>query len=454
MANNVHFVFNEKFEPVFSTKARYIHVWGGRAGGRSHFGTDYFLFLIMQPTYFRGCFLRNVFGDIRDSLFQDFKDRIEANGIDEELFDINDTKMSITYRPTGNTIISKGFKKTAANRSAKLKSLAGLTHVLIEEADENGEEDVNKLDDSVRTNRIENIQILFLYNPPSKNHWLIKRFFTLQDCTDLGPDGKPLPYYHAVPIENPDVLIIHTTYQDNLINLNPKTVQKFLSYGDPNSQFYNPDMYYIDVLGMVSEGSRGRIYKNWKPITDEFFDSLPWPSFYGLDFGYSEDPVALIEIKSHNNRNFYRETIYEVGLTNPQLAALMRLRGVPRRAPVYADSSEPKSIQELKDEGFNVMEADKGPDSVLFGIKQLQSMENYVTVNSKNIWKENQEYTWKLDKDKNPTDTPEDKNNHAKDGIRYGVTTHRKMKRKKNIKVGAVPSEPRPSGKPNPLDWV
>lgn len=444
--------FNTKYREVFTTKARYIDIWGGRAAGRSHFGTDYFLFLITQPRYFRGAFLRNVFSDIRDSLFQDFKDRVEASDLDENDFEINESKMSIHYKPTGNTIISKGFRKSSGNRSAKLKSLAGLTHVLIEEADENTQNDVNKLDDSIRTNKIEDIQIIFLHNPPSKNHWITKRFYNLIDVDIYDKTGKKITgYYAAEPKSDPDVLVIFTTYKDNLKNLNEKTIKKYEAYGDPDSIFYDEEHYYVDVCGLIPEGARGRIYKNWKPITTAFFKSLPYDSYYGLDFGYSDDPVALVEIKSHNNRNFMRQVIYEAGLTNPLLAERMKAKGVSTKARIYADSQEPKSIQELKDLGFKMMvPADKGPDSVLFGIKQLKSMENYVTEDSKDIWVENEEYVWELDNDGEPTDKPVDKKNHAKDAIRYGVVTDKGKKRKGKVVVANTSTSPRI----NPLDYI
>ncbi len=453
------FKFNRTFAPVFKTNARYIDIWGGRAAGRSHFGTEYFLFLLTRKTYFRGCFLRNVYGDIRDSLFQDFKDRVETSNFDENDFEINESKMSIRYKPTGNTIISKGFKKSAGNRSAKLKSLAGLTHVLIEEADENNENDVNKLDDSIRTDRIENIQIIFLHNPPSKNHWLIKRFYNLVECGYTDPEtGKPEPYYRAIPRQDPDLLSIHTTYHDNIKNLNKKTVAKYESYGDPTSTSYNKDAYFIDVLGLVAEGARGRIYRNWKPISDAFFDSLPYPSYYGLDFGFSNDPAALIEIKSHNNRNFYREIIYETGLTNPPLSAMMARLGVSRKAKIYADPSAAKDIADLKSLGWNIIAADGGQGSILFGIKQVSSQENYATENSRNLWHENEEYKWHLDRDGEPTDEPEDKNNHAKDAIRYGTTSHKGKPNGNKLKVADTTTVTETGGKietpVNPLDWA
>jgi phage terminase large subunit len=453
MPNDATFHFNKVYKPVFTTKARYIFCWGGRGRGGSHFGTDYFLYKMTQPEYFRGVIMRSVYSDIKDSLYQDWKDRLESSDFPEEDFTITDSKKSAIYKPTGNGFIAKGFKKSSGSQSAKLKSLAGITHIIIEEAEEVDEEDFNKLDDSIRTNKIENIQIILLFNPPNKNHWLMKRFFNLEDCGLLDEKNKPLPYYKAIPKAIPELLAIHSTYQDNIKNLNEKTISKYRGYGDPDNNFYNPEKYYVDVCGLVPEGARGRIYRNWKVISSAFFDSLPYPSFYGLDFGYSDDPVALVEIKSHNNRNFYREIVYEPGLTNPALASLMKVRGVNKKAPIYADSGEPKSIKELRDLGFNVLPADKGPDSVLFGIKQISAMENYVTQESEHIWFENQEYKWMLDANKEPTDTPRDKHNHAKDGIRYGVTMHRNMKRKRKVVVGSGTTI-EPAKKKNPLEWV
>ncbi|HTE33025.1 MAG TPA: phage terminase large subunit [Chryseolinea sp.] len=456
MLTNASFHFNHKYQQVFTTKARYILLWGGRARGGSHFGTDYFLYKMTQPEYFRGALMRSIYGDIKGSLWQDWKDRLESSSFDDSEFDINE-RMTATYKKTGNGFLAKGFKKSSSKQSAKLKSLAGMTHILIEETEETEEDDFDKLDDSVRTNKIEDIQIMMLFNQPGKNHWLMKRFFNLipwdpKEHGDYNPDAEG--YYIAVPKDNPDVLIIHTTYLDNIKNLNPKTISKYINYGNPDSPFYNPEKYYTDVLGLVAEGVRGRIYKKFRPISLEFFKALPYESFYGLDFGYSDDPVALVELKNHNNRNFWRERIYESGLTNPALSEKMTAQGISKKSIIYADNAEPKSIQELRDLGWNVKEADKGTDSVNFGIKQLISMDNYYTDESKNIEMELQEYKWHLDANKEPTDTPVDKKNHAMDGGRYGITTHKQLKRRKKFVTsnGEVASDV--PARINPLDWA
>jgi len=410
--------FNAKFKQVFYTDARYIDVWGGRGRGGSHFGTDYFLFLITQPKYFRGYFMREVLGDIRNSLFQDFKDRLNDSSFDDTDFAINESAMTIKYLPTGNTITSKGFKKSSGTATAKLKSIAGATHILIEECEETNEDDFNKLDDSLRTVKAEKIQIIRLFNSPGKNHWLIKNNYDLVESDVEG-------FYMAVPKPNNNLLSIHTTYLDNIVNINASSIEKYESY-----KLTKPDYYYTMIKGLVSEGNVGRIYKNWKPI-----DKMPEEieSFYALDFGFSSDPLALLELKIHNDNVYINELIYESGLTNIQLAKRMHDLEISENDLIIADSSEPKSIQELVDgwegvkdyenlrKGFNVVGVVKGPDSISFGINLMKGKNVFVTSSSKNVWFECQEYCWQLDRHKEPTDKPVDKNNHAMDAARYGA---------------------------------
>jgi phage terminase large subunit len=420
MIKEIQSEFNELYEPVFSTDARYIDIWGGRARGGSHFATDYFLFLITAPGYFRGCFMRAVLSDVRGSLWQDFKDRmeaaVEAGYLVESDFEFNETMMSVTYAPTGNSIISKGFKKSSGSQSAKLKSLAGMTHVAIEECEEVGEDDFNKLDDSLRTVKVQNIQVLRIFNPPSKNHWLMKRFYNL---TPSGVEG----WYRAIPKNVDGFLSIHSTYLDNIDNLHPSTIKKYQQYGDPSSHLYNRDFFYRDVKGLVSEGKKGRILTKVFPISFEEFKALPFPSFFGLDFGYSTDPVALIEMKFHNGRLYAHQRIYKPGHTDDQLADEMELIGISKKAVIVADSSEPKSIAYLKKRGFNVRAAVKGADSINNGIKQLQSYQILITDTSEDLWLEVEEYAWALDSEKNLTDSPIDEYNHGIDAMRYGASS-------------------------------
>lgn len=411
------FEFTEPFEPILTTKARYIHLLGGRGRGGSFTATNLALLKITNKKYFRGYFMREVFNDIRDSLWRDFKDRIEENeSLNESEFAFNDSQMTVTYIPTGNTIISKGFKKSAGNRTAKLKSLAGATHVFIEEAEENDEMSFRQLDDSLRTVKTEP-QIVMVFNMPSKSHWIIKRWYLLLECGLVGEDGKPLPYFKAVPKNDPKLLSIHSTYLDNYKNLDSTFISNLVNY-----QSSDPDYYFTMVKGFVTEGVKGRIFRNWQPIP-----SMPnlYKKEYGLDFGWN-DPVALIEIERHNQKVYARQMIYQQGMTNRELSDRMKELGISKSALITADSAEPKSIEELKRLGWNITAVEK--PKITERIKFTKQFEVYLCEDSKEFWVEYENYAWALDQHKNPTDEPIDKWNHCMDAFMYALSKKEQLK--------------------------
>ncbi len=407
--------FAKLYKPLFTTKARYIDLWGGRGRGGSFTATQYFLHLITQPEYFRGYLMREIAGDVRESLWRDFKDRIEEADI-TDLFDINETAMSAVYKPTGNQVLSKGFKKSSGNRTAKLKSLAGATHVVIEEAEEIAKSDFSQLDDTLRTKKAENIQIIRIFNPPSKNHWIWGKY-------NLTSSSEIEGYYEAKPKKDPSLLSIFSTYYDNLQNIHESSVKSWEAYKESD-----PEYYYTIIQGLISEGVRGRIYKHFEPIKE-----MPnlYGKFYGLDWGWN-DPVAVVECEIHGKNLYIRELIYEQGLTNEDLSKKLEALGVSKHAPIYADSAEPKDIIDMKRLRWNVIPAQKGADSVRNGIKYVKEHSVFVTENSLNLWKESEDYKWRLDQYKVPTNEPEDKHNHLMDAIRYALD---KVKRPTGLRV-------------------
>lgn len=422
---NITQSFSVVYRELFTTKARYILLWGGRSRGGSHAATAFFLHLVTQPYYFRGYFMREIHSDVRGSLWQDFKDRIEeAEGVDERLFDLNESQMAATYVPTGNTIHSKGFKKSAGNRTAKLKSLAGATHVIIEEAEEISEADFQQLDDSLRTVKGPN-KIILLFNPPGKNHWIWDRWFIKQD-------SKEAPgYYTAIPKPDPMVLSIFSDYRDNLVNIDPAKSRQWEEF-----KTKNPDYYWTVVRGLISEGARGRIYRNW-----QICQKMPatYPKFYGLDWGFSNDPLALVECEVHNRQLWVEEKIYQTGMTNDDLHRELIRLNVPKAAPIYADSAQPKDIEDMRRRGWNFLPAQKGPGSVRSGVKFIQQYEVFYTVNSQNLQKESEEYRWALDIHKNPTDEPIDQWNHCMDAINYAMDRVRRPNGVNIIKPSSSP---------------
>jgi phage terminase large subunit len=186
----------------------------------------------------------------------------------------------------------------------------------------------------------------------------------------------------------------------------------------------DPNFYKIMFEGEWGE-LEGLIY-NWDvvPLPDIKFNEI----IYGGDFGYSVDPATFVKIYRKADEFWLQELIYETGLTNPQLAERVKATGYDKKDRSYWDSAEPKSIQELSDNGISAIPCEKGADSVRFGIDYLRSLKIHIIDGSTNIIKEARGYIWKKDKDGNSLKVPVKFNDHAMDGIRYAIHTHCKKR--------------------------
>lgn len=169
-----------------------------------------------------------------------------------------------------------------------------------------------------------------------------------------------------------------------------------------------------NVYGLGQIGSlEGVIFNNWKQI-----DTIPNDAKLlgtGIDFGYTNDPTAIIEVYKWNNQRILNEICYQTQLSNAQIS-----KYVTNRLPCYCDSAEPKSIAELRRLGLNATGVKKGADSINFGIQIMQEQDYLITKSSTNIINEFRKYSW--DKDKrtgSQTNKPIDMFNHAMDAVRY-----------------------------------
>lgn len=167
------------------------------------------------------------------------------------------------------------------------------------------------------------------------------------------------------------------------------------------------------VYGLGEIGSlEGVIFSNWKTI-----DTIPNEAKLvgiGLDFGYTNDPTAVIEIYNYNGQRIVNELKYQTGLLNSDIAKIL-----PKHVIVYADSSEPKSIEEIRRYGITIKGVTKGKDSINYGIDVMQRQNYLVTSNSTNLIKELRSYTWDVDKQGTRLNKPIDNFNHAIDALRY-----------------------------------
>lgn len=189
------------------------------------------------------------------------------------------------------------------------------------------------------------------------------------------------------------------------------------------------DVYGLGQLGEVE----GKIYKDWQ-IIDEV-DHHARLERYGLDFGYSNDPSALVAIYYFNGGYILDEIMFLKGLSNKQIADTILNNP---QALVIADSAEPKSIDEIRSYGVNIQPAEKGTDSVAHGIQLVQGQRISVTSRSTNIIKEYKNYLWETDKDGKILNVPEHLFSHSMDAIRYGMVSLIKKPVFKNIASPAV----------------
>ncbi len=236
---------------------------------------------------------------------------------------------------------------------------------------------------------------------------------------------------------------ITLTFEDNEY-LSASEVRSILDY--KSKGFYNTELpfkpLFEDVnikskywsnkwrvygLGMVGDLD-GVVFDNWKkvnavPVNAQLLGA-------GMDFGFTNDPTTMVAVYRYNGQLIFDEMIYGKGLRNSDIANLAK----GFRGQIYADSAEPKSISDLKSYGLKIIGADKGADSIRFGISLLQEDEFLVTSQSTNLIKELQSYIWQKDKTGTSTLKPIDAFNHCIDAMRYFAMMHLK-KRKSSVKI-------------------
>jgi phage terminase large subunit len=210
--------------------------------------------------------------------------------------------------------------------------------------------------------------------------------------------------------DNPKNKRIHSTYLNNISNLSESQIRNIEQYKDL------PDDFMWKVYGLGERGSAKEIiYTQWKQ-----YDEAPnGDVFYGLDFGYVH-PAALIKVTHYEGQNYFEEIVYQSGLTLSDLSRLIKEK-LPERATIYADAAEPKSIEELYRQGFNIKPAQK---DVWAGIVKMKSYPINLHYNSKNLRREFMSYKWKKDKNDNVIEEPVKANDDLMDACRYAVFTH------------------------------
>lgn len=393
-------LLNPNHQELFQATDREILVRGGANAGKSYSIADKLLIqgsIIQSQTPIKALVIKQTQPSLRDTVIDILSKRAEMFHLPLKINLNNLTaqcgNMQFLFRSMFNLDDYK-----------KIKSYTDIDYIWINEIIDLREADYRMLKSRLRGGFGSWSQMISDFNPVGKTSWVFERFYE----KNVG-NAKKLLY---TVLDNPWASDVEVDDLKNSIN--------------DDSNYYK--IYFLGEWGEL-EG----IIFNWDVAYSP--PGNPDEIFYGGDFGYSVDPACLLRIYRKSNEFWLEEIIYEVGLTNQELAVKMDEEEIDGDVPQYWDSAEPKSIQELCDHvsskaplGFNAIPCEKGPDSVRAGIDYMKGLTIHILSTNRhpgeNIIKEQKSYIWKKDKDGRSLNVPIEHDNHAMSAGRYGIFTH------------------------------
>ena len=403
-------VIGKGYNRFWNDKHRYRVLKGGKGSKKSVTTALNYIYRIMAYKDSNLLVVRAVMNTHRDSTFAQLKWAQEKLCV-SHLWQNNVSPMEMTYLPTGQKILFRGFDDVLKLASTTV-SKGYLNFVWIEEAFEiKTESDFDKLDMSVPRGEIPTDlfkQTTLTFNPWSGEHWLKKRFFDKS---------------------HKDV----STYSTNYL------INEFLDDTDRNvfERMKNDNPRKYDVAGLGNWGiSEGLVYENWEVLEVDIDElgiernqfgkiavdrSYEYKHFFGLDYGYTNDPTAFIAYVANpiTKEIFVYDEHYETKMLNSDIADMIKRKGYAKER-IRADCAEPKTNDDLRRMGISrIMPSVKGKDSIINGITAIQEYKIYVSPKCTNVIMELSNYKWKTDKSENGLNVPDDDYNHLMDAMRY-----------------------------------
>lgn len=339
------------------------------------------------------------------SVIPEFMEKVEADGT-QKYFHV--TRTDVINRMTGSKIMFRGLRTSSGNQTARLKSIHGITTFVCDEAEEwTSEREFETIAFSIRQPGIQN-RIIVMMNPTDSNHFIYQKYIK---------DTHEIRYFDGVPVQistHPQVLHIHTTYLDNKANLS----EEFIAAAREMKE-RDPEKYAHIFMGQWSDVAEGAVFKKWGVIKE--FPPQCRKVALGADWGFSNDPSTAVRCGIVGNDLYLDELYYRPGMGITELAEELRKADLF----VYADSADPRLIQEIANRGIIIYPVAKPAGSVVAGIERMKDFDNiFVTERSYNLQSELRNYVWAKDKDGNYINQPEDHDNHCIDSVRYYINGH------------------------------
>lgn len=391
-------VFNRQIFNSLFDYSHFTEVWyGGASSGKSHGVVQKVVLKSLKKwsTPRKVLWMRKVDRTIQDSIFTDVIDCLSSWQI-LPLCKVNKSNRTI-HLPNGAVFLFKGM-----DDPEKIKSIKGLSDVVMEEASEFNHNDYTQLTLRLREPKHKARQIFCMFNPVSKLNWTYTTWF--DPNADYDKDR---------------VAIHQSTYKDNkfLDADNIKTIEDLKNT--------NPAYYKIYTLGEFATLDKLIFpYFETRRLNPDDPKLRSLTDYFGLDYGFINDPSAFMHIKldMQSKKLYVMDEFVKKGLLNNQLAQQIKSMGYSKEV-ITADSAEKKSIAEMRRDGiYRIRPALKGPDSIIQGIQFLQQFDWIVDDRCVKTIEELQNYTYIKDKKTDEyTNKPIDAYNHCIDAIRYAV---------------------------------
>jgi len=357
------------FHKAYRSDSRITCLQGGTRSSKTYSLCQLFIVKCLEETGKVFTICRKTLPALKGTAYRDVLNILKELELYNEA---NHNKSELSYMLNGNLLEFISIDQSQKIRGRKRN------YLWLNEANEFAYEDWQQL--ILRTTE----KIYLDYNPSDPYSWIYEKVITRDDCT----------FFKSTYLANPF--------------LDKDTIAEIERLKDLDPEYWR--VYGLGEIGSIST----QIFRQWNLVDDVQGRLIG----YGLDFGFTNSPTALVEVRQLDDSLYIRELLYEKRLTNTDLANKMKELGIDRTTEIVGDSAEPKSIEEIYRQGFNIKPAKKGA-GIHLGIDIMRRYKLNITKDSLNAIKEFRSYKWATDKNGDVLNTPVKVNDHLVDAVRY-----------------------------------